>query len=37
MHGAAGANKTLKVPVGTVVRDGETGDSWRDLVEAGRR
>src|SRR6185312_1693384 len=37
MHGAAGANKTLKVPVGTVVRDGETGELLADLVEAGQK
>ncbi|HEY7094175.1 MAG TPA: GTPase ObgE, partial [Ktedonobacterales bacterium] len=37
MHGAAGANKTLKVPVGTVVRDGETGELLADLVETGQK
>jgi GTP-binding protein len=37
MHGAAGANKTLKVPVGTVVRDGDSGELLADLVEPGQK
>jgi GTPase len=36
MHGAAGEDITLKVPCGTVVRDGESGELIADLVEAGQ-
>src|SRR5690348_3190265 len=37
MHGAAGANKTLKVPVGTVVREAETGRLVADLTDASQQ
>jgi GTPase len=36
MHGAAGEDITLKVPCGTVVRDGESGEFIADLVEDGQ-
>ncbi len=36
MHGAAGEDITLKVPCGTIVRDGESGELIADLVEAGQ-
>ncbi|CAH2031834.1 GTPase ObgE [Trichlorobacter ammonificans] len=36
-HGAAGADLTVKVPVGTVIRDAETGEELADLTEDGQR
>ena len=36
MHGAAGEDITLKVPCGTVIRDGESGELIADLVDAGQ-
>ena len=32
-----GRQQTLKVPVGTVVRDGETGELLADLIEPGQK
>lgn len=34
--GAAGADRTIKVPVGTVVYDAETDEQLGDLIEAGQ-
>jgi len=34
-HGAAGSDLTLLVPVGTVIRDAETGEILADLTESG--
>ncbi len=36
-HGAAGADLIVKVPLGTVVRDADTGEILADLVEEGQR
>ena len=36
-HGKAGANLTLPVPPGTVVRDAESGEALADLDEPGAR
>ena len=36
-HGAAGADLVLRVPVGTVVRDRDTGAPLGDLVQHGQR
>ena len=36
-HGASGDDLILKVPVGTVVRDRDTGDLLGDLVQSGQR
>jgi GTP-binding protein len=36
-HGAGGNDLVLKVPVGTVIRDAETGDTMADLTEPGQR
>jgi GTPase len=36
-HGAWGANLVLKVPLGTVVRDSETGERIGDLTRHGER
>ncbi len=36
-HGAAGHDLILKVPLGTVVRDADTGEVLADLVEEGER
>ncbi len=36
-HGARGSNLVLKVPLGTVVRDSETGAFLGDLTHAGQR
>jgi GTPase len=36
-HGAAGADLVLKVPVGTVVADRDTGEALGDLTTHGRR
>jgi len=36
-HGASGKDMTLKVPVGTVVFDGDTGEQLFDLTEPGQR
>lgn len=36
-HGADGDDLRIKVPVGTVVRDAETGEVLADLAEAGQR
>ncbi|MEE8311089.1 MAG: GTPase ObgE [Candidatus Binatia bacterium] len=37
MHGHAGADMTLDLPVGTVIRDAGTGEVIADLTEAGQR
>jgi GTPase len=37
MHGAAGSDLTLNVPVGTVVRNAETNELLADLTEPGQR
>ncbi|TFH20016.1 MAG: GTPase ObgE [Myxococcales bacterium] len=37
MHGHAGADMTLELPVGTVIRDADTGEEIADLTEAGQR
>jgi len=37
MNGAVGDDMVLKVPVGTVVHDAETGDQMADLDRAGQR
>src|SRR5208337_1614146 len=36
-HGRSGDDLLLEVPVGTVVKDPETGDLLADLTEAGQR
>ena len=36
-HGAGGKDLTIKVPVGTVVKDADTGDVLTDLTEDGQR
>ncbi len=36
-HGATGEDLTIKVPLGTVVRDAETGKALADLVAEGER
>jgi GTP-binding protein len=36
-HGASGADTTLRVPVGTVVHDRDTGQTLGDLVASGQR
>ncbi len=36
-HGAAGQDLLLKVPLGTVLRDADTGEILADLVGAGQR
>lgn len=36
-HGADGHDLLVRVPVGTVIRDAETGEVLADLAEAGRR
>lgn len=35
-HGAAGKDLVIKVPVGTVIKDAETGDDLADLTEDGQ-
>ncbi|MGE5390500.1 MAG: GTPase ObgE [Deltaproteobacteria bacterium] len=37
MHGAAGDDMLVKVPVGTIIRDDDTGDLIADLVETGQQ
>ncbi|MBI5232662.1 MAG: Obg family GTPase CgtA, partial [Coriobacteriales bacterium] len=37
MHGAGGEDLELRVPLGTVVRDAETGEQLADLTHAGQR
>ncbi|MFZ5650334.1 MAG: GTPase ObgE [Bacillota bacterium] len=37
MHGRSGEDMVLRVPVGTVVRDSETGDLIGDLTAGGQR
>lgn len=37
LHGASGDDMLLKVPLGTVVRDGETGEQLADLTHHGDR
>lgn len=37
LHGANGEDLVLKVPLGTVVRDGETGEFLADLTRQGER
>jgi GTP-binding protein len=36
-HGASGADLVIKVPVGTVINDAESGEQLADLTEAGQR
>lgn len=36
-HGAAGADLIIKVPVGTLIRDAESGEELADLTEGGQR
>jgi GTP-binding protein len=36
-HGAAGADLIIKVPVGTLIKDAETGEELADLTEDGQR
>src|SRR5512137_2218353 len=36
-HGAGGADLVIRVPVGTVIKDAETGDILADLTENGQR
>jgi len=36
-HGACGDDMVLPVPLGTVVRDSETGEQFADLTRAGQR
>jgi len=36
-HGAAGEDLIIKVPVGTIIRDAETGEQLADLAEDGVR
>ena len=36
-HGAGGEDLLIKVPVGTVITDAETGDVLADMTEAGQR
>ena len=36
-HGASGDDLIIKVPVGTVIKDAETGDELADLTEDGQR
>lgn len=36
-HGAAGRDLIIKVPLGTVIRDADTGEILADLVEEGQR
>lgn len=36
-HGAAGEDLIIKVPVGTIIRDAETGDELADLSEDGQQ
>ena len=36
-HGRAGGDLTIKVPPGTLVRDGRTAEIVADVVEPGRR
>ncbi len=36
-HGASGADLVIRVPVGTVISDAETGDPLADLTEDGQR
>lgn len=37
MHGANSADKVVRVPVGTVVKDGDTGEFIADLTKHGQR
>lgn len=36
-HGASGADLLIRVPVGTVIKDAETGDELADLTDDGQR
>lgn len=36
-HGAAGAGLTIKVPVGTLIKDADTGEELADLTEDGQQ
>ena len=36
-HGASGADLVIKVPVGTVISDAESGEQLADLAENGQR
>ncbi len=36
-HGAAGRDLVIKIPLGTVIRDADTGETLADLVEEGQR
>ncbi|MEB3286659.1 MAG: GTPase ObgE [Vampirovibrionales bacterium] len=37
MHGKSGKDLTIRVPCGTIVRDGETGDAIADLTMEGQQ
>lgn len=37
MHGAKGADVTLKVPCGTIIRDADSNEQIADLIEDGQR
>lgn len=36
-HGASGADRVIRVPVGTVIKDAESGEQLADLTEHGQR
>jgi len=36
-HGAAGEDLIIKVPVGTIIKDAETGEELADLAQDGQR
>lgn len=36
-HGAAGADLVIRVPIGTLIKDAETGEELADLIEDGQR
>lgn len=36
-HGASGNDLTIKIPVGTLIKDAETGEELADLTENGQR
>src|SRR5580692_532696 len=37
MHGKNAADLTIRVPVGTLIKDAETGETVADLVQAGQK
>lgn len=36
-HGASGADRVIRVPIGTIIKDAETGEQLADLTEHGQR